>query len=119
MKQKTTGECRFCGQQVLVTEAASQEEADRMAWRHCGCDGARSERKKEDRYDAARKWVMNEFGGESVMTDLLLDSIEAARIQCADGIKVVVGNTSYGVKYSDERGVLVKKTEKHETENAF
>lgn len=117
------GTCSFCGQRAMIGKMLPPKEADRTAWRHCGCDGAKNEREKEDQYDAAREWVMDEFGGESAMTDLLLDSIEAVRIRYgglyADSIKVVVGNTSYGVKYSDERGVLVKKTTKHETENAF
>lgn len=112
------GTCSFCGQRVMIGKMLPPKEADRAAWRYCSCDGAKSEWEKEDQYDAAREWVMDEFGGESVMTDLLLDAIEAVRLR-ADSIKIIAGNTSYGVRYSDERGVLVKKTTKHETENAF
>ena len=76
-KTVVTGECRFCGQQVMIGHEVPQDEADRIAWKYCGCDGAARELEKEDQYDAAREWVAEEFGGDTAMTALLLDAIEA------------------------------------------
>ena len=122
-KTVVTGECRFCGQQVMIGHEVPQDEADRIAWKYCGCDGAARELEKEDQYDAAREWVAEEFGGDTAMTALLLDAIEAVRIRYgglyADSVRVTVGNTTYGVKYNDERGVIVKKMTKRETEEVF
>lgn len=47
------GECKFCGQTMIVEDAVEQQEADKYATMHCECQEGRKFRNIEDMKEAA------------------------------------------------------------------
>lgn len=118
---RSTGVCRFCGQQRIIKTIGeiTQAKADEIATNECDCKEAKVFQNRASKIKRAREWADNRFMGHEEVIQLFYEAFDRIVNHDVDKISIKAGDWTHNVFLDNDGYLTVKSGKKVDEEVSF